>query len=173
MRAEKRVVVLSVLGVLAGGVLSFVGTAELIGEHDLESKGTTVQARVTDARIMQGSGESFELRYAFTVAGRTETFTGEDELGRTNLWATIDDRTQWQAALDTQSIAVLYLPRNPRVNRVIRRHGAPVGDSATVLLFGLVLGALFLRVGWLEVSGRGDLWRDVLKRIGDVATARR
>jgi hypothetical protein len=37
---------------------------------------------VTDARKVQryggGSGEYFELRYAFTVPGRTDTFTLED-----------------------------------------------------------------------------------------------
>jgi hypothetical protein len=101
------------------------------------------------------------VRYAFTVPGQTDTFTLEDEVGRTNLWESLDDESQLQSVLETGTINVVYWPANPRVNRAVRRGGAQVGDSGGGVLGGLLLAGLSLRIRWLEIKGRGDEWRAI------------
>jgi hypothetical protein len=167
-RAQPKVVTMCLVGALLGGAGCVVGARELVAQLHLQRESVQTEARVTDARSGRqyggGSRELFELRYAFTVPGRSETFTLEDVSG-SNLWATMDDRSQWQSALDTGMIGVRYWPPNPRVNQVVRRNGIPVGDASAIIVLGVVLAIVSLRIGWLEVTGKGDHWRQVWRQI--------
>lgn len=176
-RGERKVIVTCAVGVLLGGSMSGLGAAAVLEQVHLQNEGVPIDALVTDARVVHryggGSGDYFELKYAFTVPGRDDTFTCQDQLGRSDLWTPTDNQAQWQAAMDTNSIRVLYWPRNPHVNRVIRAGGMPIGDPGIILIWGLAIAGVSLRLGWLEVTGRGDHWRDLWKRIREAAAAPR
>ena len=154
------------IGLLIGAGLAAVGVFTYVNQERLGQHGARVTARVTDARHMrQGSRESFELRYAFEVPGRAGTFTLGDELGRADLWSTTDGQTEWETAQDSGQVDVLYLPSDPRINRLVSRHGNPLGDAGAGFLLGLLLAGVCLRIGWLEVTGQGGRWRSLLEQI--------
>ena len=159
-------IVVSLVGLVVGGGMAVMGAIGLVNEKRLDAHGAIVQARVTEARVQRvKASDSFQLRFAFELPGRMDTFTAEDETGRSNLWASVDGRADWEAALNNGRIAVVYLPENPRVNRLVQRHGVPVADVTAALLIGLLIGGSSLLLGWLEATGQGQRWRAVVVRI--------
>lgn len=64
---------------VAGLAIVTVGAMGIVNEGALDEGALPAQARVTDTRIMTSteSGDSFELRYAFEVDGRTYTYRDE------------------------------------------------------------------------------------------------
>ena len=146
----------AILGVVA---VRFAATAYQ-NHASLEKTGVQATARVTGARTMQErSGPSFEIQYAFEVAGRAETFTLGDETGGQNLWTSMDGEPEWLAAQQTGQVQVLYLPSDPNINRLLTRRGNPLGDPGAGVVLGLLLVAASSVIGWQEATGRGARWR--------------
>lgn len=153
-------------GTIAGIVAMRFATQVYENHERLETRGVQVTARVTDARQMETMHElQFEVRYAFEVPDRPGTFTLRDETGRENLWATTDGQAAWEDAQRAGQVQVLYLPDDPRINRLVTRRGHPLGDPAAVFVLGLLLLGASLAVGGLEASGRGWLWRRLFDRM--------
>jgi len=154
---------LQALGVLAicafcgvgGGLITWFGSQALVSTARLVVSRSVATGTVTDARVMQGSrsGTSYEVRYAFSVPGDPTRYTFEDETGRTNLWATLDDEATWREATTTQRVPVEYLPSDPHVNRPANGTGASFGgDQAAGLCLGLslLLPSLLVTLGVLR-----------------------
>ena len=70
---------------LAGAGIVYVGIAGLVGSASLGAGAAVVEARVTGARTVTRPqrGKTYEVQYAFDVAGKTYTYG--DPTGRTNL----------------------------------------------------------------------------------------
>jgi hypothetical protein len=153
-----------------GGVVAMRFAASVYANHDrLEKRGVQVTARVTEARKDEIRGApSFEIRYAFEVAGNPRTFTLTDETGREDLWATTDGQPEWELAQQTGRVQALYLPDDPTINRLVTRRGHPLGDPVGVLVLGLLLLGMSAGVGWLEASGQGWRWRRLVARMRGV-----
>ena len=151
----------------SGGVWAMQSGWRVYANHArLEKRGVQVTARVTEARTDEFRGATtFELRYAFEVPGNPRTFTLTDETGRENLWATTDGQPEWELAQQTGRVQVLYLPDDPTINRLVTRHGHPLGDPATGVVLGLLLIGMSAGVGWLEASGQGWRWRRLVARM--------
>ena len=146
--------------------MSYAGH-EYLNQKHLETRGVPVTARVTDARKMEedGKGPAFEVQYAFEVPGDPRTFTLGDGTGRENLWATTDGQPEWQLALRTGHVQVIYLTEDPRINRLVTRRGHPLGDPGGVFVLALLILGLCVAVAWLEVTGRGQQWRRFLPNL--------
>ena len=127
----------TLLGLILGGAIAYLGSEALVNEARLSMNGVTTMGRVLDHRVMQGSrsGRSYEVLYEFAVDGTK--FTHEDETGRTGLWIALADETTWRQAVQRRQVEVLYLPSDPRVNRTTQGTGARTGGDQ---LAGLGLG---------------------------------
>jgi hypothetical protein len=173
-RPSAVVIAACVVAAVLGGALAALGATELVGQRRLDREGVSIMARVTDARIASvKSTDSYELRYAFEAPGRRETFTLADGTGRANLWATADGQPEWEQAQQTGAVAVRYLPRDPRVNRLARGHGHPIGDAAAGIGIGAFVAALGLLIGGLEAAKRGGRWRAVVSQVATAIQPRR
>ena len=141
-----------------GGVIVWLGIQAVRNELHLRDKPAVADAKITDAStyvITRNNIESteYEVRYAFQVPGHTETFTHADETSRTDLWATLTNKSDWEAARAAGSLEVIYLPENPWVNRPVLAGNAPLGDSFAGLGLGAAL-ALTGLIGALVIAQR-------------------
>jgi len=161
------VLAVCLVGLLLGGGMIAFGAMAAVHQRRLQTHGARITARVTEARSPRDDGASdpFEVRYAFELPDRPRTFTQEDELGRSNLWARTEGREQWRAAVETGRIEVLYLPESPGINRLAGGHGMPLADNAAVIVLGLLVAGVSLRIGWLEATGQGAKWRSFVDQI--------
>jgi hypothetical protein len=137
-----------VLCIAGGAVVVWLGISSVRNELHLRDKPAVADAKITDASTYvttQNNIEStdYEVRYAFTVPGHSETFTHADETSRKDLWATLTNKSDWEAARAAGGLQVVYLPENPWVNRPVLAGNAPLGDSAA----GLALGGVLALVG--------------------------
>ena len=138
------------IALAVGAVAIWFGGKAFMQQKRLKEYGVRVVATVTDARSLpDGQRESFDVRYAFQVPDRAGTFTLSDVNGA-NLWATTDGQPEWELARATGHVDVLYLPEDPRVNRLIRRNGNPVGDPGAVFIIGVMIAGAALVIAWLE-----------------------
>lgn len=122
---------------VAGLAIVIVGALGIVNEGALDEGAVTATARVTDTRIMTStkSGDSFELRYAFEVDGRTYTY--RDETGREDLWASLTHEG-WIRARTTGTVDILYLPSDPWVSQPVARASNGVFDKAAGMCVGVV-----------------------------------
>jgi hypothetical protein len=80
--------------------------------------------------------KTYEVQYAFDVAGRTYTY--RDATGRTNLWVPLT-REAWDAARAKGTTPVSYLPNDPWTSRAVHAAGNPVESNVIGLVVGVVL----------------------------------
>ena len=144
-----------VVGIAVGGGITWLGGQAIANEIELRLSGVTTVATVTASRVMRSSrsGDSLEVRYAFSVPGGATVYHHEDETGRGNLWASLEDEAIYGAAVSGGHVDVLYLPRAPSVNRPLYPGAAGWGgDQLAGLGLGLCLLVpcllLFLALGW-------------------------
>ena len=135
--------VLFVLALGGGAVLTWLGIQTVRNELHLRDKPAVADAKITDTAtyvVTRNNIEStdYEVRYTFQVNGKT--FTCGDETGRNDLWATMTNKSDWDAARTAGSLQVMYLPDDPRINRPVLAGNAPLGDSLAGLILGAVLG---------------------------------
>jgi hypothetical protein len=126
-----------------GGVLTWLGIQTVRHELRLREKPAVADAKLTDTAtyvVTRNHIEStdYEVRYAFQLNG--QTFTCGDETGRDDLWATMANKGDWDAARAAGTLQVTYLPDEPRINRPVLAGNAPLGDSLAGLILGGVLG---------------------------------
>lgn len=133
---------------IAGLAIVIVGGMGIVNEGALDEGALPAVARVTETRIMTStkSGDSFELRYAFEVNGRTYTY--RDETGREDLWASVTHEA-WVGARNTGTIAILYLPTDPWVSQPRDRANEGVFDK----LAGMCVGFFCMAPAFLWVFG--------------------
>lgn len=141
-------------GFVLGIGLVYAGAVELIHDRSLGEGAVTIDARVTDTRIMTSrkSGDSYQVRYAFDVAGRTYSY--RDATGRTDLWASLEE-SAWRTARSSGSTQVAYLPSDPWTNRAVHQTGTPWGDHVAGLCMGLVCMAPTLLWAFGALRRRG------------------
>ena len=156
-KAQKSLVVdIFLIGIfIAGLALVIVAAREIVNDGALATGAVTVEARVTEMRIMTSRkrGESYEVRYAFQAGGQTYTY--RDETGRTDLWATISQEA-WEAARQSRTVGVAYLPADPWVNHALARPSDHLFGQIAGLVMGLLcmLPALFWGVSAFRRSRR-------------------
>jgi hypothetical protein len=129
-----------------GGAVTWLGVMGVRNELALRNHAAVADAKVTDASISdrQRNGVTvstdYEVRYAFQVPGRSETFTAADETGRSDLWATLTNKADWEHVRAAGTLQVVYLPADPHVNRPVLAGAAPLGDAFAGLGLGAALG---------------------------------
>ncbi|MDC0723159.1 DUF3592 domain-containing protein [Nannocystis bainbridge] len=128
------------VGVLIGGGVTYLGVDATAAELRLRSGGDIVEADVLDTRVMKArnTGTTYEVRYAFTLAGAAETYTLSDGTGREGLWTALPV-ADWEAARASGKVAVRYLPGDPWVSRPVNAAAPPLGDSIAGLVLGLLI----------------------------------
>lgn len=133
---------------VAGLGIVIVGAMGIVNEGALDEGALPARARVTDTRIMTSteSGDSFELRYAFEVDGRT--YTHRDETGREDLWASLTHEG-WVSARTAGTVDILYLPSDPWVSQPVARASDGVFDKAA----GMCVGVFCMAPAFLGVLG--------------------
>ena len=152
-----------ILGLLlVGAAVSVpVGVWTVIGyqaEVALRESDARVCALV-DAQRVVGRQQEHEVRYHFEVGG--ERYTYADATGRSDLWASVSaadlERAESEGCVD-----VVYLPRDPSVNRPLAwaRLNSPLGNKAggavLVMLVLLLCGGGILGI---RRVARTPLWR--------------
>ncbi|MEO1271408.1 MAG: DUF3592 domain-containing protein [Myxococcota bacterium] len=130
------------VGVVLGGALFYIGGQGVANEARLRAGSATLKAQVTDTRIRRGipSGTSYDVQYRFKLKGSKTLYTHRDEIGRTNLWASLPKET-WNNAQASGNVKVAYLPENPWINRPTQSGAMPLGDPITGACLGLTIGA--------------------------------
>ena len=130
------------IGILVGGAICWLGSAAIVSEVRLKSSGEVVSARVTNSRVTKSrrQGTSYSVRYVFDVPDGAKKVTHEDETGRTNLWASMEEDAYGDAR-KSRKVEVLYLPDEPTINRPVKAAGSRFGGDQ---IAGLVLGLLIL-----------------------------
>lgn len=152
------------VGIAVGGGITWLGGQAIANEIELRLTGATTVATVTGSRVMRSrrSGDSLEVRYAFSLPGDPTVYRHQDETGRDDLWTSLEDAAVYGAAVSGGRVEVLYLPRAPGVNRPLHPGAAGWGGDQ---LAGLGLGLcilvpcllLFAAMGWQlvrHVAGR-------------------
>jgi len=125
---------------LAGAAIIYTAVVEMVHSEALGEGAVTTSARVTDTRIMTSRkrGESYEVRFAFDVGGRTYTF--RDATGREDLWESVTQEA-WNSARSTNTIDVAYMPNDPWVNRAVEQARPDLTQNIIGLCTGLVCTA--------------------------------
>ncbi|GAB4206604.1 MAG: hypothetical protein OHK0022_33880 [Roseiflexaceae bacterium] len=109
---------------------------------DLQSGRGTAVAVATITEQRRGP-QGDEVRYTFSVPGRTERYHAVDLTRWSNLWIPLGPEAERQARA-SGTIEVTYLRDNPWVNQVVGRRGYPLGDSFLTWLFFLVIDLVWL-----------------------------
>lgn len=130
------------IGILVGGAIAWLGSAAIVAEVRLSASGEVVSARVTNNQITKSrrTGTTHSVRYVFDVPDGPEKVTHEDETGRDNLWASMEEEAYFEAT-KKKKVDVLYLPEQPTTNRPVRAAGGRFGGDQ---IAGLILGLLIL-----------------------------
>jgi hypothetical protein len=163
-------IILSVLGVLIGPWLGLGAWNSLEEELTLRTNGIPTMATVREWRIFKGRYEtSYEVRYAFKVAGRPEEFTHRDlfPCEREDLWESVPQPV-WEESQRTQKVEVIYLADDPWINRPAAPEGNRRADRITGMVVGAgwgIAGAVGLAVGFWQYrrfraspNGRRQFW---------------
>ncbi|HEU4328786.1 MAG TPA: hypothetical protein VFS21_36950 [Roseiflexaceae bacterium] len=109
---------------------------------DLQAgRGTVVVVAAVTDRRRGPQGE--EVRYSFSVPGRSERYHAVDLTRWSNLWIPLGPEAGQRARAE-DTIEVVYLRDNPWVNQAVGRRGYPLGDSFLTWLFFLVIDLLWL-----------------------------
>lgn len=126
-----------VIGFLVGVGIAFVGVRDLLRGASLGDDAVTLEARVTDTRVMTSRkrGETFEVKYAFEVAGATYSYN--DSTGRTDLWVPLE-REAWESARAKGTTPVSYLPSDPWNNRPLHHADEPIFGRVAGIFMGLL-----------------------------------
>jgi hypothetical protein len=152
--------VLAALGVFLAG-WGFQGL--YLHKWKLDRDGIVTEARVTDLQVAKYTGrgrhEEKQLRYSFSVPGRTGEYRHDDPIfliARDNQYATVSGDV-YDKARDTGVIRVRYLKSNPSINEP---EDARTGVIAPLIVSLLGLGLIGVLVVVLVEMVRGRLARD-------------
>jgi hypothetical protein len=124
------------LAFAAGVGIVFVGVRDLARVESLGDDAVTIEARVTDTRVMtyRKRGDSYEVRYSFDVAGRTYAYA--DSTGRSDLWVSLEP-SAWDTARAKGTTPVRYLPTDPSNNVPVHQATEPVFAHVAGIVVGL------------------------------------
>lgn len=117
----------------------YLGIASVQDELNLQDRGVTVNAVVTDSQVEK---DSYQVRYQFRVGSSDTWYSCSDRTGRRNLWCSIAEE-HWQVARSTGRVQVTYLPANPWINRPIHSTSR-MFDSWAGVCTGVLPWALLL-----------------------------
>ena len=138
---SRRLLILSVGWVLVS--VAFVGLVSLELDHEasLVQDGVLTAAAITDYRVSTrfsryNSGDSYDVQYQFSLDDGVSVYTGSDATGRRNLWRSIPE-SDYETAITSGKIEILYLPQNPWVNRPLKSDAADLGTLLIIDLLGL------------------------------------
>jgi hypothetical protein len=106
----------------------------------------TARIRRTLAEVTaERSGPSGpEIRYQFTIAGRTERFAAMNTAGWGEPWVPLSPAAWERAHRQNGLVEVVYLPENPAANQPVARAGYPIGDSAFSWSLFLIVDLIWL-----------------------------
>jgi hypothetical protein len=126
---------LFIVGFAIGVGITFVGVRDLMRMSSLGDDAITVDARITDTRVMTSRkrGDSYEVRYAFEVAGRSYSYN--DSTGRTDLWVPLE-KEAWERARADAKTPVQYLPADPWNNRPVHHASGGIFDRVAGIVVG-------------------------------------
>ena len=143
MRTFLTVLIIFFVGVVALFFLA-ISAVEYREESLLQREGINVRATVTDAHIIQKRSAVYELKYKFQPSGKNEWYTCVDSLRTKNGWCGVP-KQEWETARSTNGIEIIYLPRDPWINRPVSNPPTITALLATGLGFGVAtLGLLIL-----------------------------
>ncbi|MEW5959589.1 MAG: tetratricopeptide repeat protein [Chloroflexota bacterium] len=128
---------------------SILGGLGVFNELALQQQGKIVEARVLEHRIQRiaNGAQVYQVRYQFSLDGKT-WYSYADETGREDLWASVS-KSDWDTAWSTKRLKVLYLPRQPEVNRPLNvsEHVSLLGDPLMAIALGVGVSSIFLAGG--------------------------
>lgn len=161
MDARARRWIGSLGAVTAAIVLPFgyLGAVGLRNESRLADHGAILCAPVTARQISGDRIAERQVRYAFTIDGRT--YRGSDETGRADLWQTVS-LDAWERASTEGCVDVVYLPEDPRVSRPALGSATdpPVGNKiAALAMCGIALGLYGAATWGIAAVARTRRWR--------------
>jgi hypothetical protein len=134
--------ILSIVWVVASLIFVLITSLEADHEASLLQNGATIRASITDYRISTrsgryASGDSYDVQYQFSLDDGTGPYTASDATGRRNLWCSLA-KPDYDAAIASGKIDILYLPQNPWVNRPLRSESTDLGTLVIIDLLWLV-----------------------------------
>jgi hypothetical protein len=130
--------IVSIAGVLFFAFMLLFVFLDVGHEVDLQQEGKTVKAIVTNERIMTTrNSPSYEVQYRFSPDDGTSWYTASDAMGRSNLWMSLT-KQDYDVAVASGKVDVIFLPQNPWVNRPLRR------DASTPTPVTLVIGGFLV-----------------------------
>jgi hypothetical protein len=136
----------------------YVGIKTLLDERDLRLHGLSLNARVTAFDRVQTNSKAFHLKYSFTPDG-IQTYSCADQTATLrDLWCPVTPE-QFALSEQTHLIEVVYLPRDPWINRP--RLSLPrtrTFDASAMIFMGVIFWAVPIMV-WLYRS-RSRRWLD-------------
>jgi hypothetical protein len=154
----RRLLMLSIVWVVASLIFVLITSLEADHEISLMQDGVTIKASLTDYRVSTrsgrySSGNSYDVRYQFSLDDGAGVYTASDATGRRDLWRSIP-RPDYDAAVASGAIEVVYWPRNPWVNRPVHSDSADLPTLVIIDLFCLVSVAIGFSVSRAYVSKR-------------------
>jgi hypothetical protein len=155
---SRRLLILSVVWVLVSVAFVLLVSLELDREASLLQDGVITTANITDYRVSYrfsrtNSGDSYDVQYQFSLDNGASVYTSSDATGRSNLWRSIP-KSEYETAITSGKIEILYLPQNPWVNRPLKSDAADLGTLLIIDLLGLASTLVAFGVSRRYVSQR-------------------
>jgi hypothetical protein len=152
------VLILSIVWVVVSAAFVWLVSLELDHEASLVQDGVITTANITDYRISSrfsrtNSGDSYDVQYEFSLDNGASAYTSSDATGRRNLWRSIP-QSDYETAITSGKIEILYLPQNPWVNRPLKSDAADLRTLLIVDLLGLASTLIAFGVSRRYVSQR-------------------
>jgi hypothetical protein len=155
---SRQLLILSVGWVLVSAAFVLLVSLAFDQEASLLQAGVITKANITGYRVSDSvsrtnSGTSYDVQYQFSLDNGASAYTSSDVTGRRNLWRSIP-KSEYETAITSGKIEVLYLPQNPWVNRPLNSDAADLGTLLIIDLIGLASTLVAFGVSRRYVSQR-------------------
>jgi hypothetical protein len=142
-------VMLVCLCLIFSPVMLYLGVKTMVDDQALQTEGRKLNARITALNHSAGGSSAvYEVKYSFTPDG-INWYSCADQTFRRDLWCPVTPE-QYQQAEKSRLFEVVYVPRNPWINRP-GQSSTRTFDSVAGICLGILPWVILL---WIILSRR-------------------